>query len=46
MNLFFRGFIKGAMETPKGFFAPAVALWKMLVDTTEKLTNEGVERKA
>jgi len=27
MNEFLQGFIKGAKETPKGFFAPAIALY-------------------
>ncbi len=30
-------FWKGAKETPRGYFAPAVAVWRLLVDTTESL---------
>jgi hypothetical protein len=28
MSEFLQGFIKGAKETPRGFFAPAIALWR------------------
>lgn len=37
MNDFMKGFMKGAKETPKGFFAPAVAVWRLLVGVTESL---------
>lgn len=37
MSEFLRGFIKGAKETPRGFFAPAVAIWRLLLSTTESL---------
>ena len=37
MNDFIEGFVKGAKETPRGFFAPAVAVWRLLVSTTESL---------
>lgn len=30
MNAFMEGFIKGARETPRGFFSPAVAIWHLL----------------
>lgn len=40
MNDFIQGFIKGAKETPKGYFAPAIALWRLLVGVTESLTND------
>lgn len=36
---FVQGFIKGAKETPRGFFAPAVAVWRLLLDTTESLVK-------
>jgi hypothetical protein len=39
MKEFVEGFMKGAMETPKGFFAPAVALWLLLLNTTESLVS-------
>jgi hypothetical protein len=42
MNEFVQGFIKGARETPKGYFAPAIALWRLLVEVTESLTKEQV----
>ncbi len=37
MNDFYKGFVKGAKETPVGFFAPAIALWRVLVGVTESL---------
>lgn len=40
MNEFVQGFIKGAKETPKGFFAPAIALWRLLVGVSESLTKD------
>lgn len=40
MNDFVKGFIKGAKETPRGFFAPAVAIWRMLIDTSDSLTKD------
>lgn len=47
MNHFVNGFIKGAKETPRGFFAPAIAIWRMLVETSDSLTkNETGERRA
>lgn len=36
---FVQGFIKGAKETPRGFFAPTVAIWRLLLDTTESLVK-------
>jgi len=37
MNDFLAGFIKGAKETPRAYFAPIVALWRLLYTTTESL---------
>ena len=28
---FIEGFVKGAKETPRAFFAPAIALWRLVV---------------
>jgi len=39
-NPFIEGFIQGVKETPKGYFAPIVALWRTLVETTEDLTSK------
>ncbi len=39
MNDFVQGFMKGAKETPRAFFAPAIALWRLLLNTTESLIN-------
>lgn len=46
MNDFLQGFVKGAKETPRGFFAPAIAIWRLLVGVTESLTKEKVGRHA
>lgn len=42
MNDFLQGFVKGAKETPKGFFAPAIALWRLLVGVSESLTKDRI----
>lgn len=34
---FLAGFMKRARETPVGFFAPAIAVWRLLVSTSESL---------
>lgn len=39
MNDFIRGFLHGARETPAGYFAPAVAVWRLLILTTESLLS-------
>ena len=39
LQCFIQGFIKGAKETPRAFFAPAVAIWRLLLGTTESLVN-------
>ena len=44
MESFIRGFIKGAKETPRAFFAPAVAVWRLLYNTTESLVNRRDEK--
>lgn len=40
MNDFMKGFIQGAKETPRGFFAPAVAVWRLLVGVTDSLLRK------
>lgn len=40
MSDFLQGFVKGAKETPKGFFAPAVAIWRLLVGVSESLIKK------
>jgi len=39
MNEFILGFIKGARETPRGYFAPAVAVWRVLLKVTDSLLH-------
>lgn len=39
MNAFMQGFIKGAKETPLMFFSPVIAVWRLLVDASDSLTN-------
>lgn len=41
MSDFIRGFIHGAKKTPTGYFAPAVAVWRLLLKTTESLLSPG-----
>ena len=45
MNDFLQGLVKGVKETPKGFFAPAIAIWRLLIGVTESLTREKVCRQ-
>ena len=45
MNSFIKGFIKGAKETPVGFFAPAIALWRALVNSTDSLLSDKCKDK-
>ena len=40
MNDFMQGFIKGAKETPRGFFAPAIAIGRLLVGVSYSLTKQ------
>lgn len=42
MHEFIAGFIKGAKETPRAYFAPIVALWRLLASTTESLLTRDV----
>ena len=37
MSDFLEGFFKGARETPRAFFAPVVALWRLFASVTESL---------
>jgi hypothetical protein len=37
LQSFIEGFIKGCKETPKAYFAPAIALWTLLFEATESL---------
>jgi len=39
MNDFLGGFISGAKDTPKGFFAPVVAVWMLLLNVTNSLVQ-------
>lgn len=40
MKAFIEGFITGAKATPRAYFAPAIALWRLLVSTTESLLEQ------
>jgi hypothetical protein len=40
LKAFMQGFTQGAKETPRGFFAPAIAIWRLLLDTTESLCSK------
>lgn len=43
MRDFINGFIKGAKETPRAFFAPAIAVWRLLLNTTESLVQPRIK---
>lgn len=40
MHDFIPGFLKGARETPRVFFAPAIAIWRLLLTTTDSLVEQ------
>lgn len=40
-----RGFLKAAKETPRAYFAPAIALWRALQYATQTLTMEVSEKE-
>jgi hypothetical protein len=37
MNDFLAHFIEGAKKTPRAYFAPIIALWRLFASTTESL---------
>ena len=39
MSEFLQGFIAGVKETPKAFFAPEVAMWRLLVAAVRYLAS-------
>ncbi len=43
MNEFIRGFVEGAKETPRGYFAPLVAIWRLFFGVTESLVSKTAE---
>lgn len=45
MNEFKTGFIQGAKESPRIFFAPAIALWRLLVIAI-KFVADAAENKS
>lgn len=45
MDDFIRGFKRGARETLYGYWAPAVAVWRLLSDTTDDLIRKANETK-
>lgn len=40
MSELIKGFVKGAKETPRGFFAPLIAIWRLFVGVTESLLSK------
>lgn len=46
MNEFVHGFITGARETPRAYFAPLIALWRLLHGTTEDLIAKHQEDRS
>lgn len=45
MSELVNGFIAGAKETPRGFFAPIVAIWTLLVNVTDSLVHSDQIRR-
>ena len=39
MQLFVEGFVHGAATAARAYFAPAVALWRLLMTTTDELAG-------
>ena len=39
------GFVSGVKETPRAFFAPVVAIWRVLLETTKELISSGKGEK-
>lgn len=37
ISAFWTGFVIGIKETPRGFFAPAIAIWNLLSSTTDEI---------
>lgn len=46
MNDFVKGFVKGAKETPKAYFFPAIALWRLFYGVFESLLKDSTKRHA
>ncbi|HJU22032.1 MAG TPA: hypothetical protein VJ891_05945 [Casimicrobiaceae bacterium] len=46
MNDFLLGFLEGARETPRAYFTPFVAVWRLLMSTTESLVESKRRHKA
>ncbi len=40
MNDFMQGFVKGAKETPRIFFAPLIAIWRLLISASESVPKQ------
>lgn len=40
MSDFIRGLLSGARETPAGYFAPAIAVWRLLLKETDALMRQ------
>jgi len=40
MHDFLNGFIAGAKHTPRAYFAPLIAVWMLLVSTTDSLLRK------
>lgn len=40
MDSLYRTFINACKETPRGFFAPAIALWTLFRQTAERANSD------
>lgn len=41
MKEFLDGFISAAKETPRGFFAPLIAVWRLFCGVTDSVLKKG-----
>ncbi len=40
MNSFIEGFVKGVRETPRGYFAPLIFVWRWMAAVVESAPTE------
>lgn len=45
MKTFLHGFLRGVRVRPLAYFAPAIALWRLLLHTTDSLLGKPAVRK-
>lgn len=45
IGAFWTGFVISVKETPRAYFAPAVAIWDLLLSTTDSLVKQKNDTK-